>query len=203
MLDKLKELGASAISSAIDKFSEVRITDTYDAGLPDVKGPKPMTLVFMKDKVEITYRNFGVFPQKIIIHPADILELEIGVQNADTVSNTIKGAIAGNVLAGGFGSLALANSASKKRKEDSLHLIINYKGQARPLHFQNIKNAQKMYQAFSRLYTPKQTTPNKTITEVVNKDDIAKQLTDLNNLVQQGILTQEEFEVQKKKILST
>lgn len=161
-----------------------------------------MTLLFLKDRVEITYKNWGLFPTKIVLYSADILELEFGVQNADTTTNTMKGAIAGSLIAGGLGALALAGAASKRRKEDHLHLVINYKGQPRTLYFQRTKNTQRMFQAFDKIFSSKPTV-NKTVTKTVNNGDIAKQLTDLNILLQQGILTQLEFDIQKQKILSS
>ena len=204
MLNKLKDVGMSALNDAFDKISTTSVRDIYDAGLPDVSGPKSMLITFMKDRVEITYKDFIILSRKIIIKPDDILELEFGVQNTDTTGNAIKGAITGNLLMGGLGAVAMAGLASKQRKEDSLHLVINYKGEPRPLHFQNTKKSQKLYQKFKKVFalrTPIKNTP-KSVTTIVNTGDVAKQLSDLNNLVQQGILTQTEFEIQKQKILS-
>jgi hypothetical protein len=207
MLDKLIKVGKSLsplVANAFSKFPVTKVTDTYDAGLPDVKGPKPMTLSFFNDRVEITYKNYGLFTQKFIIKPSEILELEIGVQNTDTTGNAMKGAMVGGLLGGGLGAIGMAGLASRQRREDSLHLVINYKGQPRPLYFQNAKKAQKLYQEFRKLFSLNPTSIQQTKKiEIQNTGDIAKQLTDLNNLVQQGILTQDEFEIQKKKILST
>ncbi len=201
MLDKLKDL-ETAITNSLDSFRTAKLTDIYDAGLPDVKGPKPMTLTFFKDKVEISYKEYLFLDRKIILKPHDILELEIGVQNTSTTANALTGVLAGCFLAGSLGALALAGQAAKRRKEDSLHLVINYKGQPRPLHFQKTQKSQKLYKEFKRLFdlsTNKQTNQTKL---QINNNDLAKQLTDLNNLVQQGILTQEEFETQKIKLLN-
>ena len=90
MLEKLKQFGKSAVVNAFDKLTNTRVTDIYDAGLPDVKGPKPMTLTFFKDRVEITYKDFIILSRKIIIKPDDILELQLGVQGADITGNTMK-----------------------------------------------------------------------------------------------------------------
>ncbi len=152
MLDKLKDFGASAFTNAFDKFSRTKISDTYDAGLPDVKGPKLMKLTFFKDRVEITYKDYLIFSRKIIIKPNDILELEIGIQDANNTANTMTGALAGGLLMGGLGALAIAGHHAKRKKEDRLHLIINYKGQPRPMYFQNTNKSQKLYKQFYRLF---------------------------------------------------
>ena len=204
MFKKLIEVGKTLsplVSNAFSRIPIATISDTYDAGLPDISGPKPMTLTFYGDRVEISYRK-GLFTQKFVIKPDEILELEIGVQTTDTTGNAMKGAMAGGMLFGGLGALGMAGLASKQRREDSLHFVINYKGEPRPVYFQNAKKAQKLYQELKKLFVQKviSNQPSKKI-EIQNTGDIAKQLTDLNNLVQQGILTQDEFEIQKKKIL--
>ena len=184
------------------EFSVAKITAIYDAGLPDVKGPKVMKLTFYKNRVEITYGLF--FTKKIIILPHNILELSIGVQDTNMTGNAMVGAMAGGLAMGGLGALAVAGAASKRRKEDSLNIIIRYNGEPRPLYFQDASKAQKLYVQFRKLYTPKPIVESPNIVESKNVDGstIAKQLTDLNSLVEKGILTQAEFDVQKKAILS-
>ena len=186
------------------EFSVAKVSDFYDAGLPDVKGPKHMRLIFYKNRVEITYLTYVFFTKKIILNPSDILELSIGVQDTNITGNAMVGAMAGGLAMGGLGALAVAGAAAKRRKEDSLHLVIRYKGEPRPLYFQNTKKAQKLYLEFNKLYTPRQIKqmPSTVGTKNMDGSDIAKQLTDLNSLVEKGILTQEEFEIQKKAILS-
>jgi hypothetical protein len=209
MINKIKELGESILSLALDQFKDVRITDVYDAGLPDVKGPKKMKIHFSKDKINLEYFELGIIPRnkKITIYPKDILELEIGVEKTENASNTLKGALIGGVLMGGLGAVVGASQFSKQRKEDSLHLVINYKGEARAIYFQEKKNVQKLYAEFKKHFTPK-VIEQKADTIIVNtikpnnSNDIVKQLTDLNNLVQQGILTQQEFDIQKQKLLN-
>ncbi len=191
------------ITEFINSSFTIKITEIYDAGLPDLQGPKPVTLIFFNDKVKICYKEYMFFTRTFIILPNDILELDMKVQNADTVANAMMGAIAGSMVAGGFGALAVGATHAKRRKEDYLHLIINYKGQPMTFIFSEHKKLQRSFKEFKKIYDnrtiihiqPNSVTPN-------ISSDIAKQLIELNYLVQQGILTKEEFEVQKKKILS-
>jgi len=205
MIDKLKDFGVSAFTNVFDKFSSTKISDTYDAGLPDLRGPKPITITFFKDRAEFAYKEYLIFTKKIIIKPNDIIELEFGVQDANNTTNTITGAIAGGILLGGLGALALAGQSSKRRKEDRLHLIINYKGQPRPLYFQNNNKTQKLYKEFYRLFSLKLPHPTASMNSIsnLNTGDMLKQLSDLNDLLKQGVLTQEEFDTHKKKILAS
>lgn len=212
MLDKFKNIAAKAAEDLKKNLANLpaRYTLTYDAGLPDVKGPKSMALFFNNDKLTITYPGTLMLPKTITILPNDIIELDLGVQNVDQTANAMKGAIAGNLLGGSLGAIGLASLSSNRRKEDHLHLIINYNGQERTIFFQTDSNFQKVFAKLQSLANLKSTPlRNKQTTESTKDNsttstniDYAKQLTDLHGLLEKGIINQSEFDLKKADILS-
>jgi len=122
----------------------------YQAGLPDINGARPMKLKFYKDKVELTYTD-KIFPKTFTIARQDIVELDLKVEDVNTTSKAITGAIIGNMLAGSLGVLAMAGQAGNQSKQDFLHLVINYKGENRPLVLQTSKNTQQIYQLLKQI----------------------------------------------------
>ena len=65
-----------------------------------------MTINFFKEYVEISYSEslFSFTKKNIILKPNDILELEIGVKDANTVGKTITGALNWRISYGRFRS---------------------------------------------------------------------------------------------------
>lgn len=103
-----------------------------------------MNIVIYKDRMLVGYMQ-GLRYHKLEITKKDIVELELRVETADTTGKAITGAIMGNMLAGGLGAIAMAGQASKAGKQDFLHLVINYKGEHRPLVLQTSKNTGTIY----------------------------------------------------------
>src|SRR4051812_23551112 len=126
MIDNLKAMAKSVTSDAFNSIlnfgSSVNLI--YDAGLPDVKGPKPMTLKFSPGQLEIKYRGFLYFERRIVISANDLLEVEMKVQDVNQTANTIKGAMIGGLLIGGLGAIGMAGQMGKQKREDNLHLVI-------------------------------------------------------------------------------
>lgn len=211
MIDKLKDMATSVGKEVMSNLANLpsKYSMTYDAGLPDVKGPKPMTLIFANNKLTISYLGFFIFQKKIYITPNDILELDLGVQNVDQTANAMTGAMAGNILGGSLGALGLASLNSKRKREDHLHLVIKYNGQARTIYFQSNNNFQKVYAKLKAMTDLRATPLKNKIAESsannlspVNNIDYTARLTELHSLLEKGILTQSEFDAKKTDILS-
>ena len=146
----MKEFILNQFKKAFYELSSKSFNETYQAGLPDISGSKPMKLKFYNDKVVVSYYN-GIIPKKFIINPNDIVEVEMGVQSVDNTGKVVAGAIAGSLLAGSLGAIALAGSAGKQSRENALNLIIKYNGENRPLILNTSKNTYKIYQLLKGL----------------------------------------------------
>ena len=146
----MKDFFLNQMKKSIDKFTAKKFKETYQAGLTDVKGPKQMNLEFYKTHVEVSYFEV-IKPKSFTIKPEDIVTVELGVESADTTGKTISGAIAGNLLAGPLGALAMASHAGKNSKQEVLNLVINYKGEHRPFILQTSKHTLELYQLFKEM----------------------------------------------------
>ena len=107
-------------------------------------------------------------------------------------------------MTGGIGLLAGAALGGKRRTENNLYLLVEYNGREYEVHFKPSKSIQKLY---SELVTFSSKAVRKEIHHEIQqpkteKANIADELEQLYILVQKGILTQEEFELRKKKLLS-
>jgi len=210
MLDKLKDLATTATGEFSKRLEQAQNPKVYrmmyETGLPDVKA-QSMTLLFKQDSLVITYGSF-IFLKKLILKPDDILEADINAQNIDQTANAIQGARIGKVLGDTFGEIGGAAAFAKKRREDNLHLVINYKGEPRTIFFQPHKNFQGVYFRLMELAKLRSTPlrnkienkPQETIQQ--SNTDYTKQITDLHGLLEKGILTQVEFDNKKADILS-
>lgn len=124
--------------------------EMYQAGLTDVRGPKAMKLRISKDRMDVSYWSFP-FYKTFTVRPQDIIQLELGVETVNTGGKTFAGAIGGAMVGGILGAVAGAAGASKQSKEDTLNLVIRYKGENRPLVLQNSRNTQKIYQMLKQM----------------------------------------------------
>lgn len=140
----MKDFLKDQLNKSLQEFTAKTFNENYQAGLTDIRGPKPMKLKFYKDKVEVKYMN-GLFPKSFTITPQDIVELDLRVETVNTTGNAITGALVGNLLAGPLGAIGMAANAAGNNKQDSLHLVIRYKGENRPFVLQNSKNTQEIY----------------------------------------------------------
>lgn len=146
----MKEFFINQLKKSLSEFTAKKFNETYQAGLGDIRGPKPMKLKFFKDKVECSYMD-GLRLKSFTINPADIVELDMRVEAVNTTGSAITGAIAGNLIAGSLGAIAMANSASRNNKQDVLHLVIKYYGEDRSLVLQTSKNTHEIYRLLKGL----------------------------------------------------
>lgn len=146
----MKDFIVNQLKKSLNEFTAKTFNETYQAGLGDITGPKPMKLKFYKDKVEVSY--FEMLRLKsFTIQKEDIVQLDLGVESTNNTGKVVAGAIAGNLLAGSLGAIAMANSAGKNSKQDVLNLTIKYKGEERPMVLATSKNTQEIYQLFKMI----------------------------------------------------
>jgi hypothetical protein len=140
----MKAFILSQLQKSLEQFTAKTFRETYDAGLTDVRGPKPMNLKFFKNRVEVSYLD-GLFRKSFQITGNDIVELELGTQRVNNTGDIITGAMIGNLMGGTLGAIGMAGRAAGRGHEDFLNLVIRYKGENRPLILQTSKNTQKIY----------------------------------------------------------
>lgn len=146
----MKDFIIDQFKKSFEEFTCKKFNETYQVGLPDIQGPKPVKLKIYKDRFEIRY--FEMLRMKtIVVRANDIVEVSLGIETVNTTSKTITGAIAGGIIGGGLGALAGASFGSNNNKQDVLSLIINYKGEQRPFILQTSKNTQKIYQLLKQI----------------------------------------------------
>jgi hypothetical protein len=105
-------------------------------------------------------------------------------------------------LTGGIGFLAGAAIGGKRKKENQLHLVVNYMGTDCEVIITPSKNIPTIYSELKKLMSKQTKKTEQKQIETKPQIDIAAELEKLHGLVQKGILTQEEFDTQKKKHLS-
>ena len=87
-----------------------------------------------------------------------------------------------------------------------MHLVVEINSRQFEVHIKPSKRTQNLYNQLvtfsSKVESSKQETTATSEQAKTDKIDIATELEKFHGLVQKGILTQEEFEAQKKKLLS-
>jgi hypothetical protein len=181
--------------------------EKYELGFPDIKGKKPVVIQFRPNEVEFKFLA-GFSSKKVIIKPDDIIEVGVNQESYRSAGKAATGAIVGGILTGGIGFLAGGAIGGKRRKENQLHLIVNYFGTECNIIIKPSKKIPVIYAELKKLMG-KQTKKPKQLDTSEQKQidsnpqiDIAAELEKLHGLVKKGILTQEEFDAQKKKLLS-
>ncbi|MBL7837499.1 MAG: SHOCT domain-containing protein [Bacteroidetes bacterium] len=182
-------------------------SEKYELGFPDIKGTNHVVIQFRYDEVEFKILS-GFNTKKITLKPDDIIEVGLNQESYRSSGKAAAGAIVGGILTGGIGLLAGAAMGGKRRKENQLRLVVNYMGTDCDVIITPSKNIPTIYAELKKLMgkqtkKPEQinTTEQKQI-ETKPQIDIAAELEKLHGLVQKGILTQDEFDAQKKKLLS-
>lgn len=164
-----------------------------------------------------------IFPVEKIdfIKFTDIIECEI-IEDSNTIMKGGVGrAVVGGVLAGGIGAVVGANTRASQNVTNSLQIRIVTKNINRSLYTINIITAET--QKDSKEYKESMNFANDvyaTITSIINNseknnsnlggkkdmeqnnNDFIEQLERLSKLKENGVITQEEFEESKQKILS-
>ncbi|WP_163409758.1 SHOCT domain-containing protein [Flavobacterium ajazii] len=141
---------------------------------------------------------------KKIIKPDDIIEVGLNQESYRSAGKAVTGAIIGGILTGGIGLLAGAAIGGKRRKENQLTLIVNNNGNECDIFIKQSKNIPNLYSELKRLLSKQTTKPISVELESSNnetKSDLANDLEKLHSLLEKGILTQEEFNEQKRRML--
>lgn len=155
---------------------------------------------------------------------ADIIECEIMEDSNTILKGGIGRAVVGGVLAGGVGAVVGANTRASQNVTNSLKIRIITKNISRSLYTINIITAET--QKDSKEYKEAMNFANEvysTITSIINNsnneknnnnlggkkdmeqsnNDFIEQLERLSKLKENGVITQEEFEESKQKILNS
>lgn len=132
--------------------------EKYEAGLPNINGPKDMKIVFKDVEGIIEFKTVGLFfGEKVILTPEQIVEIGLGQNSYRHAGKTATGAIIGGVLTGGVGLIAGAALGGKRRNETKLELVVNLNGFEHKVYFKSRKNTQKLYSAFINFLSKKRT----------------------------------------------
>lgn len=169
-------------------------TIKYEGGLPGFN-PAPGSIQFKEDVAELKIM-VGFSRKTITIRPDDILEVGLNQETYRSAGKAAAGAIVGGLLTGGIGLIAGAAIGGKRRKENQLHLVIKYMDKECEVLLSPSNDIPKIYVAFKSLLT-KQIATN----EEQKQIDTASEIEKLFDLLQKGILTQEEFDTKKKQLL--
>jgi hypothetical protein len=186
-----------------DTLKLPRFSEIYEMGFPDISGPKNILFQFTDTHLEL--KIVHIFSSiKIIIKPDDIIEIGLNQETYRSAGKAAAGAIIGGVLTGGIGLLVGAALGGKRRKEGELTFIVNYKGNECQVFIKPSSNIPKIYAELKRLTSKQTIKPVEEKVEIqINetKPSIVNDLEKLYTLFEKGILTKEEFEIQKKKML--
>lgn len=181
--------------SALKIFQE-----KYEAGFPDITGPKTMQIQFFGDRVDFSVTSI-FSPKKFSLKPDDILEVGMNQETYRSAGKAVAGAVIGGLLTFGVGTLVGAAVGGKRRRENHLHLVVRYMDTDCEIFLKPSKHMAQIYSEFKLLMT-KQTKKPELDTPVSQALDSASQLHKLAELRDKGILTNEEFEKEKQKILA-
>jgi hypothetical protein len=186
-------------------FGTIIFTEKYEGGLPNIKAPKDLQIIFKGN--QMTIATLDLFGKKTLnFSPEQVLEVGLDQQKFRSAGKTVAGAVIGGFLTGGIGLLAGAAMGAKRRVENNLQLAVKYEGKDYEVHFLASKKTQELYNELvsfsSKAVRAEPITPEVIETPVEPENDIVSELERLHGLIQKGILTQEEFEMQKRKLLS-
>lgn len=192
------------LDSLKDSLKYPKIFGKYEMGFPDISsGDKPVVIQFRENEVEFKILT-GFTSVKKIIKPDDIIEVGLNQESYRSGGKAATGAIIGGILTGGIGLLAGAAIGGKRRKENQLTFIVNNNGNECDIFIKPSKDIPKLYSELKRLLSKQTTKPISKELEKSNnetKSNLVNDLEKLHNLLEKGILTQEEFNEQKRKML--
>jgi hypothetical protein len=184
-----------------DALTFPTFSEKYELGFPDIKGTNPVVIQFRPEQVEFKIIS-GFSSKKVTLKPDDIIEIGLNQESYRSLGKAATGAIVGGLLTGGIGFLAGAAIGGKRKKENQLHLVVNYMGTDCEVIITPSKNIPTIYSELKKLMSKQTKKTEQKQIETKPQIDIAAELEKLHGLVQKGILTQEEFDTQKKKHLS-
>ncbi|UAY53447.1 SHOCT domain-containing protein [Ferruginibacter albus] len=174
----------------------------YEGGLPGFK-PAPGSIQFKNDQAELKIM-VGFSRKTILLNPDDIVEVGLDQETYRSAGKAAAGAIVGGILTGGIGLLAGAALGGKRRKENHLHLVVNYNGQECEVLIEPSKDIPTIYTEFKTMVskqTQKPVLEKPTEDTAEKQSDVTVEIEKLYSLLQKGILTQDEFDTKKKMLL--
>lgn len=146
----------------------------------------------------------------------DIMEYELIEDGETIVKGGLGSAVAGGVLFGGVGAVVGGLTGGKKSKSTAtkLQIKITINDINNPIVYINFiatetKKKSLVYKAayasaqeiLSVLSIIKSVDTENSVTESINNTSVADEILKFNNLLKEGIISQEEFEVKKKQLL--
>lgn len=183
-----------------DSIKSPVYTIKYEGGLPDFK-PAPGSIQFNDECAELKIM-VGFSRKTITINPDDIIEVGLNQETYRSAGKTAAGAIVGGLLTGGIGLIAGAALGGKRRKENQLHLVIKYMNRECEVLFSPSNDMPKIYAGLKTLIAKQTIKPavENTTNEKPQIDSLSE-IEKLHDLLQKGIITQEEFDAKKKLLL--
>ena len=191
--------------------------EKYEGGLPNTNGPKDIQITFKTKEGVIELKTIEFLGgSKFLIRPEQVVEIGLDQNSYRHAGKTAKGAIIGGLLTGGVGLIAGAALGGKRRTENKLTLVLNINNFDHHVFIKPSGKTQQLYTEFVNFLSkfPKpidnkppqqqiQTTETKQLPQTDSQPiDVAEQLEKLHSLMEKGIITNDEFDSQKKKLLS-
>lgn len=188
------------IMGSFDSIQFPVYTIKYEGGLPGFQ-PGP-ALIQIKDDIAELKIMVGLSRKTITITPNDIIEVELNQEIYRSGGKAAAGAIIGGLLTGGIGLIAGAALGGKRRKENHLHLVIKYTARNCEVLISPNKEIPKIYAGLKTLLAKQTIRPViENPSDDKTKNDAASEIERLYELLQKGMLTQEEFDAKKKILL--
>lgn len=178
--------------------------EKYLSGLPDIRGNQATQVEFKGYRVEIRISRLFSSNKVLILKTDDIIEIALNKDVYRHVGHTAAGAIVGSALAGGIGLIAGAAMGGQRRTKNQLYLIVRYNNALCDIVFASDKDTHKLYFEFKKLMSRQTIATDeseKNSLQSIPEISVADEIEKLYALVEKGILTHEEFDIQKKKLL--
>ncbi len=174
----------------------------YEGGLPDLKAGTDVRIDF--NGYQFSISTVSLFSNKIsfAFSAEQIIEVSLEQQKYRSAGGAATGAIVGGLLTGGIGLLAGAAMGGKRRTENYLTLVVEHKGREYEIHFKPGRTTQQVYGELVTL-SSKAIKAKPVIPQVKVETDIVTELEKLHSLAEKGILTKEEFEKLKGRLINS
>ncbi len=169
--------------------------ETYEYGFPDYKNNQPVYIKVTDLTLDFYFSKLFKF-EKLSIPFSDIVEVGFESETYRSGGKAAAGAIIGGVLTGGIGLLAGAALGGKRRKENTLQLVVKYKNEDCVVSLKPSNNMPKIYAEIKRL------TSKNVIMEKEEVKDSTLEIEKFYNLMEKGIISKEEFEKKKSELLN-
>ena len=187
-------------------FGVATYSEKYEGGLPNIKAPKDVIITFNFNTNQMVISTTDLFGKKTLnFSPEQLIEIGLDQQKFRSAGKSVAGAVIGGFLTGGIGLLAGAAIGGKRRTENNLQLVVEHEGKHYEVHFKPSKKTQDLYNDLVT-FSSKAVKVEQEVQQLIEqpkpeKSDVVSELEKLHSLIAKGILTQVEFEEQKRKLL--